>query len=1033
MAEENQLEEEKEIDETGTPRPIDGNRVKKSIVKEDVDIFDEVFEGKTKKHSKEKKTKNKIKKKKKTEEKELEEKEKKENELEDKKEDLEKENKKTEKTETKKNSKAKNSEKEEKRRTVDSAETEEKKEKKKKTKKASKKKKDVYEKKELTEREKNLLEETKGDELEEELPEKPEIKKRIIENAKMISEDEFDDFDTDDIEGIEYYSGEKTFSLADEKKGQETKAKGTAIELEFLENQETGNAFIGRKKSVFEKHKEKAGLFIGKVSEETEENKSILLDSLNPHVVFVCGARGSGKSYVLGVLAEELALKNKDVGMVVIDPIGVFWSMRFPNKEINEVAKLSEWDLMPQGLEGMKVFIPEGIKSEVPKSTYDATFSIQPSLLTAEDWCLTFGMERFGPSGLLLSKVLKKLEHGFKAEGKYIKAKKLNYSLNDLIYCLEKDEELNSRDRGYKQDSIRALVSRLEAAKSWGIFSEKGTPLGELSREGQLTILDTSFLEDDVTALIIGIIARRLLAARKISTRKEAAKKFKHNLDEMLEMDIPPTWLFIDEAHTLIPSGNVRTPATAALVEYVKQGRRPGCSLVFATQQPSAIDTKVLSQLDILISHKLVFDDDIKAIFKRIPSVVPLRFKKSSFIRTLSVGTALVADRREETSRAFIMNIRPRMSQHEGRDAETSEAKEDVSENQVKELATEMIWRKLQQEQLEMEKINILVDTLNGKYKSKIMLSTVLDALEEKGAIIEPERAFIKGKETKTEEPEEEIETEEERYEKEVEEGLKKQELEKTTGFKKLETEKSSIKELSISLKIDETSARKIANKKRKKKTLGFIGSEEIIKGIVLNFEPLYKISVNDFDLKKEFVSVDAYVNALTGELIHFDGKKFIESKGFNKSSSLNKDESIILRNLLQKKNLKEIIEVNFDISEDKAKRIISNLAEKGFVKKDKKEGKIQYSLNSELDLPFSPRHKIISSINNCSFNENTLNNIVKEKFSFEEVSLMVKGFWPNSIVKKTVKVYRPVYYVSLEDDGKERILKIDGITGQTI
>ncbi|MBU1120878.1 hypothetical protein KJ660_03275, partial [Candidatus Micrarchaeota archaeon] len=195
-------------------------------------------------------------------------------------------------------------------------------------------------------------------------------------------------------------------------------------------------------------------------------------------------------SYVLGVIAEELALKNSNVGIVVIDPIGVFWSMKYANKEEKELSALIEWGLEPQGLDNLKVFIPAGMKNETPKNTYDATFSIQPSLLTSEDWCLTFGMERFGPSGLLLDKVIKKVEHGYKTiEGKYVKANKQGFSLDGMINCLETDEELNSRERGYKQDSIRALVSRFEAAKSWGIFDEKGTPLGELSRENQLTVL----------------------------------------------------------------------------------------------------------------------------------------------------------------------------------------------------------------------------------------------------------------------------------------------------------------------------------------------------------------------------------------------------------------------------------------------------------------------------------------------------------------------------------------------------------------
>ncbi len=36
-----------------------------------------------------------------------------------------------------------------------------------------------------------------------------------------------------------------------------------------------------------------------------------------------------------------------------------------------------------------------------------------PSLLTPEDWCLTYGIERFSPSGLLLEKTLASVKKGY--------------------------------------------------------------------------------------------------------------------------------------------------------------------------------------------------------------------------------------------------------------------------------------------------------------------------------------------------------------------------------------------------------------------------------------------------------------------------------------------------------------------------------------------------------------------------------------------------------------------------------------------
>ena len=41
------------------------------------------------------------------------------------------------------------------------------------------------------------------------------------------------------------------------------------------------------------------------------------------------------------------------------------------------------------------------------------------------------------------------------------------------------------------------------------------------------------------------------------------------------------------------------------------------------------------------MAHKLVFDDDIKAIHKRTPTIVPGPYKKPNFIKTLPIGNAL--------------------------------------------------------------------------------------------------------------------------------------------------------------------------------------------------------------------------------------------------------------------------------------------------------------------------------------------------------------------------------------------------------
>jgi hypothetical protein len=131
--------------------------------------------------------------------------------------------------------------------------------------------------------------------------------------------------------------------------------------------------------------------------------------------------------------------------------------------------------------------------------------------------------------------------------------------------------------------------------------------------------------------------------------------------------ELPPTWLIIDEAHTLVPrSGN--TPAKDAIIGYAKLGRRFGCSLVLCTQQPSAVSDDAISQADIILSHSLSHDNDIRALQQRAPAVMPEQFRDKVFISSLPRGVALAFDQSTENKRGFIMQVRPRLSQHGGTD-----------------------------------------------------------------------------------------------------------------------------------------------------------------------------------------------------------------------------------------------------------------------------------------------------------------------------------------------------------------------------
>ncbi len=447
--------------------------------------------------------------------------------------------------------------------------------------------------------------------------------------------------------------------------------------LKLLNDSLGESVIIGRTRQFQQKFGCRGALYIGRVCEKPANSKGylgrkVLVDAVKPHVIFICGHRGSGKSYTLGVIAEELARCGLGIAVVIVDPMGIFWSMKYPNWEKDELENLIEWKLDPEGYSNVEVLVPIGLYDQIPEQTRDDTFSIKPSEITGDDWCYLFRLEASSPRGFLIGRVVGKVRDGYSAangNGKplFIDGKQEDYTIDDMIKCIQEDIEILSKEGGFRLDTRRAVISRLESAKKWGIFSRKGTAFNEIVVPNQITVIDVSYLGDNVRELISGILARKILRERKKIARTIEAKHLGY---EDIEEKIPVTWLLIDEAQQVVPSDR-ETIASEPLISYAKEGRKPGCGLLLCTQQPAATDDRILSQIDILISHNLTYVDDIRALIKRSPTEIPKEIAKSSFIRSLPVGTPIIMDQstRLTTNRGFVLKIRPRTSQHAGREA----------------------------------------------------------------------------------------------------------------------------------------------------------------------------------------------------------------------------------------------------------------------------------------------------------------------------------------------------------------------------
>jgi hypothetical protein len=104
--------------------------------------------------------------------------------------------------------------------------------------------------------------------------------------------------------------------------------------------------------------------------------------------------------------------------------------------------------------------------------------------------------------------------------------------------------------------------------------------------------------------------------------------------------------------------------ATEPLVTILREGRQPGISLVLASQQPGKIHTDVLTQSDIVISHRITAKIDIDALGTLMQSY--MRAGLDEIIDNLprEKGAAIILD--DNNEKMYPMKVRPRMTWHGG-------------------------------------------------------------------------------------------------------------------------------------------------------------------------------------------------------------------------------------------------------------------------------------------------------------------------------------------------------------------------------
>ena len=420
---------------------------------------------------------------------------------------------------------------------------------------------------------------------------------------------------------------------------------------------------LGRLEKDRQKLGKEGAIFLGKqyvkMGQTSSLSNEVYVDVARSHVIFVCGKRGSGKSYTLGILAEGMAMLPNEIAeniaVLILDTMGIYWTMKYPNKRDEQL--LQQWGVRSMPI-GVIIYTPVGYFDKFRKQGIptDFPFSMKPSELSAADWCLTFGIEQNSPLGVFIERLVEELNEESR-----------NYSIEDILMKIKSEERISQEIRD-------AAENRFSSAMKWGLFSSEGTPIEKLIHAGQITVLDVSCYAmipgaEGLKSLVIGLISKKLFLSRMESRKQEEFNSLKQDMHYILEPESigkpvnPLVWLIVDEAHEFLPREG-KTSATDALLTILREGRQPGISLILATQQPGKIHTDVMTQSDIVISHRLTARIDVDALATLMQSYMREGLDKQLNVLPETNGAALVFD--DTNERLFPIQTRPRITWHGG-------------------------------------------------------------------------------------------------------------------------------------------------------------------------------------------------------------------------------------------------------------------------------------------------------------------------------------------------------------------------------
>ena len=312
---------------------------------------------------------------------------------------------------------------------------------------------------------------------------------------------------------------------------------------------------------------------------------------------FLCGQSGSGKSYAMGVILEQLLLET-DIPIVVLDP----------NSDATRLQELAD-GADPALAERWRDIAPRirvrGADREGDDRLRLRFFELEPALQQAV-------------AGL---NPLRDREE-FDALRRVLDAEAEGQSMEQITAMLLAEAD---------DPEFKALALRIRnlGVMEWSSWSR------DFGDSGLLAELD----EDDWRCLVIDLGSIALPAERSMVAAAVLSKLWSRRAQRR------PVLLVIDEAHNVCPpdpADELTAYATDLAVRIAGEGRKFGIYLLVASQRPLKVHENVLSQCDNLFLMRMNSAGDLARLGELFSFVPPgLLARATSF----GLGESLVAGR----------------------------------------------------------------------------------------------------------------------------------------------------------------------------------------------------------------------------------------------------------------------------------------------------------------------------------------------------------------------------------------------------